>query len=54
MTESVMGIAIWTVAMLAPSAISHVGLISRAIYPKLLSGENRDYVGNNITLLIIF
>ena len=54
MTESVMGIAIWTVAMLAPSAISHVGLISRAIYPKLLSGENRDYVGNNITLLLFF
>ena len=53
-TESVMGIAIWTAAILAPSTISHVGLISRAIYPKLLSDENRDYVSNNITLLIFF
>ena len=54
MTESVMGIAIWTAAILAPSTISHVGLISRAIYPKLLSNENTDYLGNNITLLIFF
>lgn len=54
LTESVMGIAIWTVAILAPSAISHVGLISRAIYPKLLGGENRDYIENNIILLLFF
>ena len=34
--------------------VSHVGLISRAIYPKLLGGENRDYIENNIILLLFF
>jgi len=54
MTESVMGLAIWAAALVTPSTISHVGLISRAIYPKLLEGGDRHYLENNILLLLFF
>jgi O-antigen/teichoic acid export membrane protein len=54
MTESIIGLAIWAVALVTPSIISHVGLISRAIYPKLLEGGDKHYLENNLTLLLYF
>jgi hypothetical protein len=53
-TGSVIGLAFWTVAVIIASIISHSELISRAIYPKLLQGGNRNYLQHNISQLFYF
>jgi len=53
-TGSVIGLAFWTAAIVIPSIISHAGLISRAVYPKLLEGGSRNYLQDNISQLFYF
>jgi len=53
-TGSVIGIAFWTVAIVTPGIISHAGLISRAVYPKLLQGGSRHYLQDNVSQLFYF
>lgn len=53
-TGSVVGLAFWVAAMTLPSIITHSGLISRAVYSKLLEGGNREYLQGNITQLFYF
>ncbi|MGI0010753.1 MAG: hypothetical protein ACREAE_05080 [Nitrosopumilaceae archaeon] len=53
-TGSVLGLAFWSAAMAMPSIISHSGLISKAVYPKLLGTSNREYVQENLTYLFYF
>lgn len=53
-TESVVGLAFWTAAVVLPSMIQHAGLISRAVYPKLLGGGDKKYVEENLTQLFYF
>ena len=54
MTESVIGLAFWTAALVTPSIISHSALISRAVYPKLLEGGTREFVQDNLRHLFYF
>ncbi|WP_182126139.1 hypothetical protein [Nitrosopumilus sp. b2] len=54
MTGSVIGLAIWTAAMAVSSIINQVGLISRAVYPKLLENNTTYYIRDNISLLFFF
>lgn len=54
MTGSVVGLAFWTAAMTLPSTISNAGLMSRAVYSKLLERDTREYVQDNITHLFYF
>ena len=53
-TGSVVGLAFWTAAMVLPSMISHTGLISRAIYPKLLEEKTKEFMSENLTLVFYF
>ena len=52
-TSSVIGLAFWAAAMVLPAMISHTGLISRAIYPKLLE-EKTGFMSQNLTLVFYF
>ncbi len=52
-TGSVIGLAFWTAAMVFPAMISHTGLISRAIYAKLLE-EKTGFMSQNLTLVFYF
>jgi len=52
-TGSVVGLAFWTAALVLPSMISHTGLISRAIYAKLLE-EKTGFMSQNLTLVFYF
>jgi O-antigen/teichoic acid export membrane protein len=54
LTQSVIGLAFWTAALVLPSIISHTGLISRGVYPKLLEGGNKSFLQNNISQLFYF
>ncbi|RZD44412.1 MAG: hypothetical protein CXT78_06590 [Thaumarchaeota archaeon] len=51
---TVEGIAFWTVAILLPSIVSHSGLISTAVYPKLLKYGKMDHLQRNITQIFYF
>jgi hypothetical protein len=51
---SVIGLAFWTAALVISSIISHAGLISRAVYPKLLEGGNKHFLQDNISQLFYF
>ena len=51
---SVVGLAFWTAAMVLPSMISHTGLISRAIYPKLLEEKTKEFMSENLALVFYF
>lgn len=54
-TSSVNGIAFWTAAMALPNTISNSGLVSRAVYSKLLDDKgDRQYVRENLTHLFYF
>lgn len=53
-TGSIIGIAFWTAALVISSIISHSGLISRAVYPKLLEGGSKHFVQDNILQLFYF
>lgn len=53
-TGSVIGVAYYAVSLTVSQIISHAGLISQALYPKLLANDNRDYVGENFNRLLYF
>lgn len=53
-TGSVEGLALWSAAMAVPLLITNSGLISRAIYPKLLGEEKSEYLQGNLTQLFYF
>jgi len=53
-TGSVIGLAFWTAAMVLPAMISHTGLISRAIYAKLLEEKTKEFMSENLTLVFYF
>ena len=53
-TGSVLGIAIWAAANVSPAIIKNVQLISRAVYPKLLKGNKKNYLEDNTTHLFYF
>jgi len=52
-TGSVVGLAFWTAALVLPSVITHTGLISRAVYAKLLE-EKTGFMSQNLTLVFYF
>ena len=53
-TGSVIGIAFWTASLVIVNFISNSGLISRAVYPKLLQDNNHAYLSENIRQLFYF
>ena len=52
-TGSVVGLAFWTAAIVLPGVITHTGLISRAVYAKLLE-EKTGFMSQNLTLVFYF
>jgi len=52
-TGSVVGLAFWTAALVLPGVITHTGLISRAVYAKLLE-EKTGFMSQNLTLVFYF
>ena len=53
-TGSVIGLAFWVAAAVIAGTIENSGLISRAVYAKLLQGREPKYLENNITQLFYF
>jgi len=53
-TQSVIGIAFWTVSLVIVQIISNSGLISRATYPKLLQEKNSEFLQDNLRHLVYF
>lgn len=53
-TNSVIGIAFWSASMAILTLVSQSGLISRAVYPKLLGLESSEYLKENMTQLFFF
>ena len=51
---SVEGVAFWTVAILLSSLVANSGLISTAVYPKLLKDGKMDNLKKNITQIFFF
>ena len=54
MTGSIIGVAYWVVSGIVVSVITPAGLISRAVYPKLLSNDSQSFLRDNITYLFYF
>jgi len=52
-TGSVVGLAFWVAALVLPGMITHTGLISRAVYAKLLE-EKTGFMSQNLTLVFYF
>jgi len=53
-TGSVIGVAYYSASLAIAAIIGHAGLISQALYPKLLAKESRDFVKENFTRLMYF
>lgn len=53
-TKSVHVLAFWTAALVIPTIISQSGLISKAVYPKLLESDKQEYVSDNLVHLFFF
>ena len=53
-TGSVIGLAFWIAAAVIAKTIENSGLISRAVYAKLLQGHEPKYLENNVTQLFYF
>ena len=53
-TGSVIGLAFYGSAMIVSKLCASAGLISDAVYPKLLEGKQIDFIKNNITLFSYF
>ena len=53
-TGSVIGIAFWTASLVITNIISNSGLISRAVYPKLLQGNTHEFLPDNLRHLFYF
>ena len=54
LTGSVVGLAYWVAALTIGSTVRHSGQITRAIYPKLLSGGRKEYLQSNLMKLFLF
>jgi|TARA_B110000495_G_C23025769_1_gene609555 hypothetical protein len=53
-TGSVIGLAFWSAAVAITVMVSQAGNISTAVYAKLIQDNNKEYLKNNITLLMYF
>ncbi len=53
-TGSIVGVAYWVASGILVSSISSSGLISRAVYPKLLGVQDQSFLRDNITYLFYF
>jgi len=53
-TGSVVGLAFWVAALVLPGMITHTGLISRAVYAKLLEEKTKEFMSENLTLVFYF
>lgn len=54
MTGSVIGVAYWIASGVIASVITPTLLISRAVYPKLLDSESKDFLRDNVTYVFYF
>jgi hypothetical protein len=53
-TRSFIGLAFYSSALAVSSLVSHSGLISQAIYPKLLGGGKKDHLQENLIRFFYF
>ena len=53
-TGSVVGLAYWVTATAVGTAVRHSSQITRAVYPKLLSGGRKEYLQSNLIRLFYF
>jgi len=53
-TGSVVGLAYWVAATTVGTAVRHSSQITRAVYPKLLSGGQKEYLQANLMRLFYF
>lgn len=53
-TGSIVGVAYYSVSIAIAAIIGNAGMISQAIYPKLLAKGNEDYIQQNFTHLMYF
>ncbi|MDB4348567.1 hypothetical protein OAA62_01480 [bacterium] len=53
-TGSVVGLSYWVAAFTIGTAVRHSSQITRAVYPKLLSGGRKEYLQSNLIMLIYF
>jgi len=53
-TGSVFGISYWSVAFAVASIVSHSGAVSEGIYGKLLESDKKEYLQENLRLVIYF
>ena len=53
-TNSVIGVAYYSISVTISALIGHAGIISQGLYPKLLSKGNLSHVEDNFTRLIYF
>jgi hypothetical protein len=53
-TDSIVSLAYWTVAMSIPMFISQSGLISKAVYPKLIGCDKQNYLSENLRQVFYF
>ncbi len=53
-TDSVFGIALFSVSLAVSILVGHAGLIAQAIYPKLLSGSKKNYLNENLIRFFYF
>jgi len=54
LTGSIIGVAYWVASIVLVSVIAPAGLISRAVYPKLLNENTKDFFRDNLTYLFYF
>lgn len=54
LTGSVVGLAYWVAAFTIGTAVRHSSQITRAVYPKLLSGGRKEYLQANLMRLFFF
>lgn len=53
-TNSVIGVAFYSISVTITALIAHAGMISQGLYPKLLSKGSLDHVEDNFNRLIYF
>lgn len=53
-TDSVFGIALFTVSLAVSILVGHAGLIAQAIYPKLLSGGSKEHLNESLIRFFYF
>jgi len=53
-TKSIVGVAYFSVSSTIAAIIGHAGLISQALYPKLLAKGSHNYISENLSQLLYF